>query len=136
MSGITGQNFTDTYRGEGGAAGSLLSGTAVIHGTADDQAKAPAAANDPAFGVLAKDEEGGDDRLLELIVFGNVKMIAGAAVTVGAYLKVGGVNGRLIPVVEGVGTTEQVVGRARSAAAADGDEIDGFVDPFILTTET
>ncbi len=136
MAGITGQNFTETYRGEGGAAGSLLSGTAVIHGTADDQAKAPAAANDPAIGILAKDEEGGTDRLLEVITGGMVKAIAGAAVSVGDYLKVGGTNGRLIAVVEAITTKEQVIARARSAAAADGDEIDAFVNPFILTTET
>jgi hypothetical protein len=136
MAGITGDNFTETYRGEGGAAGSLLSGTAVIHGTADDQAKAPGGAGVAGLGVLAKDEEGGDDRLLEVITFGQAKMIAGAAVAVGEYLKIGGVDGRVIPVAEGAGTTEQVVGRARSAAAADGDEFDGFVDNFILTTET
>ncbi len=136
MSGITGQNFTDTYRGEGGAAGSLLSGTAVMHGTADDQAKAPTGANVVPLGVLAKNEEGGADRLLEVVTFGNVKAIAGAAVTVGALVKIGGTNGRMIVVVETAALKEEVVGRVRSAAAADGDEFDLFVNPFILTTET
>lgn len=136
MAGITGQNFTETFRGEGGAAGSLLSGTAVMHGTADDQAKAPTGANIAGVGILAKDEEGGDDRLLEVITFGMAKAIAGAAVSAGEYLKIGGVDGRLIPVVQGAATTEEVVARARGAAAADGDEMDVFVQNFILTTET
>lgn len=136
MAGITGEHSTETFRGEGGAAGSLLSGTAVIHGTADDQAKAPVAANDPAIGVLAKDEEGGADRLLEVITGGMAKVIAGGVVAVGDYLKVGGTNGRLIAVVETITLKEQVVARARSAAAADGDEIDAVVGTFVLTTET
>ena len=119
-----------TYRIEGGQ---LLRGTAVIQGTADDQVKAPAAANAKGIGVL--EETIAQDKHGAVIKGGESIAIAGGAIVAGELVKIGGANGRMIAGVDppAATTTENYVGRAVTGAAADGDEFILDVAPFVNT---
>lgn len=124
--GPVGGATTRTYKAEGG---NLLRGTAVIAGTAEDQVKAPAAANDPAIGVLGENID--QDKIGPMVMSGETIAIAGGVVADGDWVKVGGVDGRLITIGgEAAVSVLNIIGRARSNAAADGDEFVLDVGPY------
>lgn len=86
---------------------------------------AMAAATDLPVGVL-KDKpvgSGSASASARVVVFGIVKMIAGAAITAGARIQ-GDAAGKAIPLV----ATGYGIGRALTAASNDGDEITAFVN--------
>lgn len=125
------------------AEGTFDAGTAVIKGTGANQVKAPGGANVAAVGVaLSKGDDGvvsGDLKYKDVAVVtqGPATAIAGAACAIGDKLKIGGVNGRLIPIGgEAADSTVHIVGIAQSPAAQDGDEIDVDVQLMVTTTES
>ena len=104
-----------TYRGEGGA---LTRGTAVMQGTAQDQVKAPTGANVRPAGIVVETTAAAGDPVA-VVRRGECIAIAGGVVAPGDYVEITGVNGRLTTTAV---AGHEVVGRAVSAAAADGDE--------------
>lgn len=83
-----------------------------------------AAATDLPVGVL-KDKPNGSaaSASARVVIFGLVKLIAGAAITAGARIQ-GDAAGKAIPLV----ATGYGIGRALTAASNDGDEITAFVN--------
>jgi len=119
--GPRGETVVRTYRAEGGA---LVRGQAVIHGTAEDQVKTPAAVatgNLKVAGICA--EGAAEGELVPVVEFGECFMVAGGVIAPGDALSTVGVDGR----VDATTTdNDGIFGEARSAAAADGDGFIGF----------
>ncbi len=119
----------------------FTAGVAVVKGTADRQVKLPAAANEPAIGIAGLDgDPAGTGRDAQknsppVILFGPADATAGAANAVGDFVKIGGADGRLIPIGgEGAGAVVEVVGKViGKPAAADGDTCHILVNPYHAT---
>ncbi len=118
-----------TKEAEGGAIGG---GLAVIQGTATRQAKLPAAANARAVGItgFAADAAGNQ---MAVVVLGQAKAVASAAISAGAAVDTAGTTGKLRTApTPGAGVNANIIGYALSAAAADGDKFDLLVVPSTI----
>jgi hypothetical protein len=104
-----------TYRGQGGA---LTRGTAIMAGTADDQVKAPTGAGVRCEGIVEETTLAAGDPV-RVVRTGECIAIAGGVVARGDFVKIGGTNGRQVTTTT---ANDELVGRAVSSAAADGDE--------------
>lgn len=99
----------------------LSKGLLVIAGTADGQVKLPAAAGDKTLGAVKYTVAINED--VEIIMEGIAILIASAAITRDAEVRIAGTSGKIAAYTPGVTTNTCHVGRALEAAAADGDEI-------------
>lgn len=117
-----------TKEAEGGAIGA---GLAVIQGTAARQAKLPAAAGDRAIGITGFKADAAGDKMA-LIILGQAKAVASAAIAVGDPLDVAGTTGKLRKAVPSANANADIIGHALSAAAADGDEFDALIVPSTM----
>ncbi len=105
---------------------------AVIKGTGANQVKLPAAANVAALGIsgLAGDPADAKKLNVPVITQGEAEATAGGVIAVGDRVRIEDSTGRLVVVGgEAVGAVVETVGRAMSAAAADGDPFALMVDP-------
>lgn len=99
----------------------ILYGLAVISGTAYPQVKLPTAAGQRGIGFALADTAAGlpVDVQTDGIAIG----IASAAIAVDSYVEIAGASGKLRAITAGVTTATHIMGRAKTAAAADGDHI-------------
>lgn len=111
---------SDTYRAEGGT---LTRGFGVVQGTADDQAKAPGGAAARCLGVV--DETTTVGRGVRVITHGECVAMAGGVIAAGDIVKMETEGDFIVANAADVETA----GKARSSAAADGDEFILWVDP-------
>jgi hypothetical protein len=118
--GPVGFNHRRTYRAQ---TANIARGTLVKQGTADDQAT-PAGANDRVLGVTAEATVAIGDAT-EVILWGEVIAIAGAAVNAGDILK-SDANGNAIA---GNAADVETGGKAITTASGAGDQIVMFVQP-------
>jgi len=112
------------------AESAILKGQVVTLGTEDTEV-VPCGANELPLGI-ALNEVNADDLALyaaddnqervavEVAVHGMVPVLAGAAITMGEYVK-SDANGRLVPLALD-GTEENMVGKAYNVASGDGVE--------------
>lgn len=113
----------DTYRASAAAQGR---GLAVVQGVADDQAAVAGTANVICLGIQEEANINAGDAIA-VVELGDAVAIAGAAVAAGVYVKCTNA-GRLIPVTT---AADNIVGRAKTSAAANGDEFLLLVLPSI-----
>lgn len=99
----------------------ILFGLAVIDGTAYPQAKLPTAAGQRGLGFALHDAAAGAQ--LDVQTDGIAIGIASAAIAAGAYVEIAGASGKVRAITAGVTTATHIMGRAKTAAAADGDQI-------------
>lgn len=123
MAGPVGNQTVRSYRAEGGAIGA---GLGVIAGTAADQAKLPTGANQNPLGVTTLPAAAAGDPL-PVCEDGEVLAVADAAIARGDYVMINAATGRLAPIGAVAGTNYHVVGKAITAAAAQGDEFVALV---------
>ena len=116
-----------TKEAEGGAIGA---GLAVIQGTATRQAKLPAGAGNRAVGITGFSADAAGDQMA-VVILGQAKAVAAAAITVGAALEVT-TTGKLQTAAPTAGSNTNIIGHALSAAAADGDEFDVLIVPSTM----
>jgi len=111
---------------------------AVMKGTAERQVKPPTGANVIPVGVMAGPGDPAEPKEArqEVVVFGDAVVTVGAAVTRGQRLKIAGTTGKVTPIgAEGAGAAVEVIGVALDSAAADGDLIGMFVNPYHTQAE-
>jgi hypothetical protein len=113
------------------ADAAITRGHGVKVGATEGSAAAVAAAGAAGIGIATEDAAAGEP--LAVARSGDAVAIAGSAATQGQWAKFDG-TGRVIPVVKGAGTAEEVIGRFESSPAAADDECIVFVCPFTLTT--
>ena len=113
------------------AEADVARGYGVKVGTNEGGATAVAAAGAQGIGIAAEAAASGD--ALSVVRHGDAVAIAGSAASPGNLAKFDA-TGRVIPVLKGAGTTEEVIGRFESKPAAANDECIIFVAPFTLTT--
>ena len=97
---------------------------AVKQGAARLGVVAVAATTDRPLGVLQNTPDDGE--VAEIMVQGRTKMVASAAIALGAPVSVSA-NGRAASVAYGTDTTRYVIGYAEQAAAAAGDIIEVYL---------
>lgn len=114
------------------AEAAVLRGHGVRVGAVEGGATAVAAAGAQGIGIAAEDQATVGSAL-GVVRQGDTVAIAGAAATQGQLAKFDA-TGRVIPVVKGAGTSEEVIGRFESSPAAADDECVIYVAPFTLTT--
>jgi hypothetical protein len=121
---------TITRLAEGGAIGG---GLAVVKGTAENQAKLPAAAGARALGVTFA---GGDaaGRPVTIVVLGDIKAVAKSAIATGDPVDVADTAGKFRKAAPAAGANAELVGYALSPATNDGDQFDLLVTPSSLQT--
>lgn len=110
----------------------VLRGHGVKVGTNEGGATAVAAAGAAGIGIAAEDQPA-VGAPLSVNRGGDSVAIAGSAATQGQLAKFDA-TGRVIPVVKGAATSEEVIGRFESSPTAADDECIIFVAPFTLTT--
>lgn len=109
-----------TYRAEA----ALTRGYACMQGTAEDQAKAVTGATVACLGIV-EESQATVGRAVSIVLFGECIGIAGGTVNPGDWVK----NDAAGKLVASAGEDTENIGRAISAAAADGDEFVLFVLP-------
>jgi hypothetical protein len=98
---------------------------------ADDQVTAVTAAGEQAIGVCQEEITAGDatsGRVTDVRILGISRVVAGAAVTRGALVRVNAA-GRAIALAGTAGVNENVLGMALTPATADGEHIDVLLTP-------
>lgn len=118
---------TDTFQANGANQGR---GLAVVQGgSGDNYAATAASANVVCLGIQNEASVAAGDPI-SVTELGDAIAIAGAAITAGAYVKCTA-TGQLIPITGTAGDGENIVGRAKSSASAQGDEFMIFVLPSV-----
>ena len=102
--------------------GNISRGFGVKRGSADDEVVI-ADANADGLGILA--ETTLQNKIGDVVEFGECVAIAGAAITQGAWLKFDAAG----KVVTSAGEDQPNIGRAKTSATGDGDEVLVFVQP-------
>lgn len=105
---------------------------AVIQGTSDDQVDMPSAANDQAVGIAYTAAALG--ARCDVVIKGTCPGTASAAIARGSLVAIAGTSGKLVAITPGTTTADlRVVGKALTAAAADGDlfTVDLFNNDYV-----
>jgi hypothetical protein len=112
---------------------------AVVQDTAEGKVKKPAAANAPGFVGISQEAQGTQNGKLAIKEGGRTRAIAGGIIDVGDLVKIGDNTGKLVSAQAaiaahpGAASIQYVVGQARSAAGADGDEFWLQIRPQVVT---
>jgi hypothetical protein len=122
------KNFKDTFQAQAANQGRGLG--VVLGGSGDGYRGTAAGAGVQILGVQEEPSVAAGDPI-SVVELGDAIAIAGAAITVGAYVKVTA-TGQFIVVTGTAGGGENIAGYAKSAAAAQGDEFVLFVLPSVL----
>jgi hypothetical protein len=110
------------------AESAIGAGLAVVAGTSAVNVKLPAAAGARAIGITTASVDAAG-KPVGVVEFGEVVAVAGGAISRGAFVQVGGTNGRLTAAAPAAGVNAEVVGMALEAAAGDGSEFLLLVAP-------
>lgn len=108
-------------------AGGVSAYRVVVHGAASGRAKLPTAAN--AGGILGvtvhgQSRQGGHVAVRKA---GIARVVAAGPVAIGQPVNVAGTTGKVKAVDEAPGAAVEILGFAETAAAADGDIIEVFI---------
>jgi hypothetical protein len=123
-----GWSKTDSYQAQAANQGRGLG--VVLGATGDNYRGTAAGAGAQILGVQDEASVAAGDSI-SVVELGDAVAIAGAALTVGAYVKVTAA-GLFIPVTGTAGGGENIAGYVKSAATASGDEFILFVLPSVL----
>jgi hypothetical protein len=129
--------FDTTYREED--AGGVLQYRAVVQGANEGGCKKPAAAN--AGGFLGFTQASAAQNIgVPVRKLGTSRAVAAGVIAAGDYVNIADNVGKVqscqadVDAAPGVAKQLNVIGKAETAAGADGDVIQVFVCPFVVKT--
>lgn len=100
---------------------------AVVQGTSAGEATLPAAANDGSILGVTVHGQTRQDGHVAVRKAGIARVVASAAIGLGAAVNISGTSGKVKAISETTGTKIQCLGFAETAASADGDVIEIFI---------
>jgi len=102
-------------------SGTVTERMVVVWGANDDTVKPPTAANEVMVGVVFAFDS--DQGTCDVVMEGNTEVVAGAPITVGAYVVINGTAGKVKTAAEAGGAVNYLCGQTTMTAGADGDII-------------